>query len=39
MALVIAIILLFLFHKPTAEINPSLEHMKQMLFMRQPTGK
>ena len=39
MALVMAIILLLLFHKPAPEINPGLEHMKQMEFMHQRTGK
>ncbi len=39
LALVIAIILLLLFHKPAPEVNPVTDHMKQMQFMHQPSGK
>lgn len=39
LALMIAIILLLLFHKPAPEVNPMIEHMREMEFMHQPTGK
>lgn len=36
LALVVAIILLLVFLKPTPEVNPTIDHMKQMDFMHSP---
>jgi hypothetical protein len=36
LALVAMIILLFLFHESAPEVNPIIEHMKQMEFMHRP---
>jgi cob(I)alamin adenosyltransferase len=39
LALAAMIILLFLFHKSAPEVNPIIEHMKQMEFMHRPPAE